>query len=97
MESAKRVGILVAGEMPPPSKLKKTDVGDEAEAADDKDDEEKDFAPGMSAFTSMMKSWESGDKEAAYDAFMDAVRICSAEDKDKGGGSEGYSKPDEMA
>lgn len=92
MDSAKRVGIVVAGEMPPPSKLRspKMDDSDETEKPDEQDAEEKDFAPGMSAFSTMMKSWESGDKEAAYDAFMDAVRLCSAEDK--GPGPEGMSE-----
>ena len=81
MDAAKKIGVLVAGEMPPPDKLRspKMDGGDEAEGADEKDAEEKDFAPGMSAFSTMMNAWDKGDKEAAYDAFMDAVRICAAE------------------
>jgi hypothetical protein len=81
-DGAKKIGILIAGAMPPPGKLKKSmsSSGDEAETSDESDDESSSDE-GMQAFGDMMDAMKSGDKSAAYDAFMDAVRLCSIKAK----------------
>jgi hypothetical protein len=81
-DGAKKIGILIAGAMPPPGKLKKSmsSSGDEAETSDESDDESSSDE-GMQAFGDMMDAIKSGDKAAGYDAFMDAMRLCMAKAK----------------
>ena len=81
---AHRVGLLVAGGMPPPDELRramKKDKGDESD--DDGGEEESGSMGGRMAFKAMMTAIKSGDAEAGYDAFEDAVRACAAKAKEK--------------
>lgn len=81
MEKSKNLGIIIADGMPPPNKLKKALTAKEGEEPDMDDYDDEDG--GQVAFNQMMGAMDKGDKAAAYDAFMDAVRICSAKAKEE--------------
>lgn len=85
MATPKHIGIIVAGGMPPPGKLRKS-MG--SEGGDSEDMDEGETGAGQVAFDDMMSAMDRGDRKAAYRAFMEAVRACAVEG---GGESEDFA------
>lgn len=95
-DGAKKLGIIIAGGMPPPGKLKRGMADDGADPANAGPDESDDAGDGPSALGDVWDALKAGDKAGAWDAFCDAVDMCANRDKsepDKGEGDSGSDKP----